>query len=83
MGPNNGPIGLCRFQFGGEALRPDGLLEVVLPSLVLLAQELVDVLLGALGNTRERGAPPNQRSPKKRRRRRCAKIGDQNQARMW
>ena len=49
-------VGLRRLQFGGEALRPHGLLGVVLPSLVLLTQELADVLLGALGNTRERGA---------------------------
>jgi len=46
---------LHRFQFGGEALRPDGLLGVVLPSLVLLAKELANELLGALRNTRERG----------------------------
>ena len=55
MGPDNGPVGLCHLQFGGEALRPDGLLGVVLPSFVLLAKELANVLLGALRNTRERG----------------------------
>ena len=55
MGPDNGPVGLCCLQFGGEPLRPDGLLGVVLPSLILLAKELPDELFGALGNTRERG----------------------------
>ena len=56
MGPDNGPVGLCRLQFGGETLRPDGLLGVILPSFVLLAKELANVLLGALGNTRKRGS---------------------------
>ena len=55
MGPDNGPVGLCRLQFGGETLRPDGLLGVILPSFVFLAKELANVLLGALRNTRERG----------------------------
>ena len=56
MGSDNGPIGLCRLQFGGETLRPDGLLGVILPSFVLLAKELANVLLGALGNTRKGGS---------------------------
>ena len=55
MGPDNGPVGLCRLQFGGEALRPDGLLGVVLPSFVFLAKKLADELHGTLGNARERG----------------------------
>ena len=55
MGPDNGPVGLCCLQFGGEALRPDGLLGVVLPSFVFLAKKLADELHGALGDTRERG----------------------------
>ena len=56
MGPDNGPVGLCLLQFGGETLRPDDLLGVILPSFVLLAKELANVLLGALGNTRKRGS---------------------------
>ena len=40
-------------QFGGEALRPDGLLGVVLPSFVLLAEKLANVLLGVFRDTRE------------------------------
>ena len=35
-------------QFGSEALRPDGLLGVVLPSFVLLTEKLANVLLGVL-----------------------------------
>ena len=56
LGPDNGPVDLCHLQLGGEALRPDGLLGVVLPSLILLAKELPNELFGALGNTRERGS---------------------------
>ena len=56
MGPDNGPVGLCRLQFGGETLRPDGLLGVILLSFILLAKELANVLLGALRNTRKRGS---------------------------
>ena len=55
MGPDDCPVGLCRLQFSGEALRLDGLLRVVLPSFILLAKELANELLGALRNTRERG----------------------------
>ena len=55
LGSNDSPIGLHRLQFGGEALRPDGLLEIVLPSFVLLAKKLANELLGALGDTREGG----------------------------
>ena len=50
------PIGLRRLQFGGKVLRPDSLLGIILPSFVLLAKELANVLLGALRNTRERGS---------------------------
>jgi hypothetical protein len=39
--------------FGGEALRPDGLLGVVLPSFVLLTEKLANVLLGVFEDTRE------------------------------
>ena len=42
-------------QLGGEALRPDGLLGVVLPSLVFLTKELANEFFGALRNTREGG----------------------------
>ena len=54
LGLEDCPIGLRRLQFGGKVLRPDSLLEIILPSFVLLAKELANVLLGALGNTRER-----------------------------
>ena len=43
-------------QFGGKELRLDGLLGIILPSFILLAKELANVLLGALRNTRERGS---------------------------
>ena len=46
-------VGLRRLQFGGEALRPHGLLGVVLPSFILLVEELVNVLLGVFGDTGE------------------------------
>ena len=44
-----------RLQFGGKVLRPDSLLGIILPSFVLLAKELANVLLGSLGNTRKGG----------------------------
>jgi hypothetical protein len=44
---------LRHLQFDGEALRPDGLLGVVLPSFVLLADKLANVLLGVFRDTRE------------------------------
>ena len=47
MGPNDGPVNLCCLQFGGEALGPDGLLGIVLRSLILLSEELADVFHGA------------------------------------
>ena len=56
MGPDNGPVGLCRLQFGGEAVRPDGLFGVILPSFILLTKKLVNELLGGLRDVRERGA---------------------------
>ena len=40
-------------QLGGKASRPDGLLEVVLPSFVLFAEKLADELLGVFGDTGE------------------------------
>jgi len=53
LGPDNGPVGLCRLQFGGEALTPDGLLGVVLPRLlILLSEELTNVLHCAFIGTR-------------------------------
>jgi len=42
---------LHHLQLGGEALRPDGLLGVVLPSLVLLSKKLADEFLGVFGDT--------------------------------
>ena len=56
LGLEDCPIGLRRLQFGGKELRPDGLLGVILPSFILLAKELANVLLDALRNTRERGS---------------------------
>jgi len=53
LGPDNGPVSLCRLQFGGEALGPDGLLGVVLPIFILLSEELADVLHGAFVGTGE------------------------------
>ena len=53
MGPDNGPVSLCRLQFGGEMLRPDGLLGVILPGLILLSKKLADVFYGAFISTRE------------------------------
>ena len=53
MVPDNGPVGLCRLQFSSEALRPDGLLGVILPSFVLLMEKLANVLLGVFGDTRK------------------------------
>jgi len=46
-------FGLHHLQFGSEALRPDGLLGVILPSFVLLAEKLANVLLGVFRDTRE------------------------------
>ena len=57
LGLEDCPIRLHRLQFGGKVLRPDSLLGIILPSFVLLAKELANVLLGALGNTRKRGSP--------------------------
>ena len=56
LGLEDCPIRLRRLQFGGKELRPDGLLGVILPSFILLAKELANVLLGVLRNTRERGS---------------------------
>jgi len=44
---------LCHLQLGGEVLRPDGLLGVVLPSFVLLAEKLADEFLGVFVDTRK------------------------------
>ena len=56
LGLEDCPIRLHRLQFGGKVLRPDSLLGIILPSFVLLAKELANLLLGALGNTRKRGS---------------------------
>ena len=63
MGLDNGSVGLCRLQFGGEALRPDGLFGVILPSFILLTKEMANELLGALRDVRERG-PSESEEPK-------------------
>jgi hypothetical protein len=46
---------LHHLQLGGEALRPDGLLRIVLPSFILFAEKLANELLGAFRDTREGG----------------------------
>ena len=56
MGPYNGPVDLCRLQFGGEALRPDSLFGVILPSFILLTKKLANKLFGAFRDVGERGA---------------------------
>ena len=53
LGPYNGPVDLCRLQFGGEALRTDGLFGVILPSFILLTDKLANVLFGVFGDTRK------------------------------
>jgi len=45
---------LRHLQFGGEALRPYGLLGVILPSLILLLEKLTNVFLGVFVDTRKR-----------------------------
>jgi hypothetical protein len=45
---------LRHLQFGGETLRPDGLLGVILSRFVLLTEKLANVLLGVLRDTRKR-----------------------------
>ena len=51
MGPDDCPVGLSHLQFGGETLRPDGLLGIILPSFILIAEKLANVLLGVFGDT--------------------------------
>ena len=53
MGPDDCSVGLRRLEFGGKALRPDGLLGVVLASFILFSKKLADVLHGAFIGTRE------------------------------
>ena len=55
LGLEDCPIGLRHLQFDGKVLRLDSLLGIILPSFILLAKELANVLLGALMNTTERG----------------------------
>ena len=50
MGPDDCPVGLRHLQFGGETLRPDGLLGIILPSFILIAEKLANVLLGVFGD---------------------------------
>ena len=51
MGPDDCPVGLCHLQFGCEALRPNGLLGIILPSFILLAEKLADEFLDVFGDT--------------------------------
>ena len=53
MGPDDCSVGLRRLEFGGKALRPDGLLGVVLASFVLFLEKLANVLHSAFVGTRE------------------------------
>ena len=53
MSPDDCPVRLRHLQFGGKVLRPDGLLGVVLPSFIFLAEKLANVLLGVFGDTGE------------------------------
>ena len=72
-------------QFGGEALRPDGLLGVILSSFILLVEKLANVLLGVFGDSRERrtlriggvGGKRNVMAAQE------IKIEDQDQAKVW
>ena len=85
MGPDDCPVGLCHLQFGSEALRPDGLLGVILSSFILLVEKLANVLLGVFGDTRERrtlrigrvGGKRNVMAAQE------IKIEDQDQAKVW
>jgi len=53
LSPDNCPVRLRHLQLGGEALRPYGLLRVILPSFVLLSEKLVNVLFGVFIDTRK------------------------------
>ena len=53
MSPDDRAVRLHHLQFGSEALRPDGLLGVVLPSFILFSEKLADVFHGAFVGTRE------------------------------
>ena len=55
MSSDDCPVGMRHLQFSGKALRPDGLLGVILPSFILLMEKLANVLLGVFGDTREGG----------------------------
>ena len=76
---------MCHLQFSGEALRPDGLLGVILSSFILLVEKLANVLLGVFGDTRERrtlrigrvGGKRNVMAAQE------IKIEDQDQAKVW
>ena len=53
LSPDDRPVRLHHLQFGSEALRPDGLLGVVLPSFILLSEKLVNVLHSVFVGTGE------------------------------
>ena len=53
MSPDDCPVGLRHLQFDNEALRPDGLLGVILLSFILLAEKLANVFFGVFGDTRK------------------------------
>ena len=62
MSPDDRPIGLRHLQLDGEALRPNGLLGVVLSSFILFAEKLADELLGVFGDIREEGPSESEES---------------------
>ena len=53
LGADDRPVRLCHLQLGGEALRPLGLLGVVLAGLVFLSEQLADLLASVLVDTVE------------------------------
>ena len=53
MSPDDRPVRLRHLQLGGETLRSDGFLGVILASFILFPEELADVLAGVLVDTME------------------------------
>ena len=53
MSLDDHPFGLRHLQLGGKALRPDGLLGVILLSFVLFTEKLANILLGVFRDTRK------------------------------
>ena len=51
LSPDDRPIRLRHLQLSSEALRPNGLLGIILPSFILLAEKLADEFLDVFGDT--------------------------------